>query len=149
MGQEGGGTATVLASGEVTITFASTKATVTFAGGEIVGCITRLSANACEESTYGITVTFVDEDSVALEPDTLTWSLHTLAGTVVNSKTGVVLTPATSVTITLSGADLEVLTDDNRLRRVTVEGTYTSDLGSGIPLKAECEFRIGDLVGVS
>lgn len=130
------------------VSFASTQATVTFAGGTGMGCITRLSDNACEESTYGITVSFTDEDDVAMTPDTLTWSLYTTAGVTVNAKSGEVLTPAESVTIVLSGDDLAILANDNRFRRVTVEGTYTSDLGSGLPLKAECEFMIGDLVGV-
>ena len=112
--------------------------------------VTRLSEYAREEGTYGVELTFTDEDGDALTPDTLTWSLSQTDGTIVNSRSGVVLTPASTVTITLTGSDLETFgEDDNRLRRVTIIGTYTSDLGSGVPLSAECEFVVCDLVGVT
>ena len=147
MGIEGG-SPTAEATGFVDIAFSSLKATVTFSGGELMGCITRLSEMACEKSSYGVTVAFTDEDDTAMTPDTLTWSLRTTGGTIVNSRDGISLTPAETVTITLSGDDLQMLSGNNR-RRLTIEGTYTSSLGSGIPLNAECEFSIGDLIGVS
>jgi hypothetical protein len=149
MGNEGGGTATVVGSGVATMTITSSKPMVTFTGGELVGCVTKLSEMACEGSTYEVAGTIVDEDGDALTPTTLTWSLYTLEGAVVNSRSAVPLTAADTYSITLSGNDLAVLSDDNRLRRVTVEATFTSDLGTGLPLKGEAEFRIGDLVGVS
>jgi hypothetical protein len=143
------GAAPVMGTGAATLTITSSKPTITFTGGELVGCITRLSAKACEESTYAVAGSIVDEDDVALIPDTLTWSLYRLDGTVVNARSAIVLTPAATFTITLSGDDLSLFTEDSGVRRLTVEGTFTSSLGSGLPLKAESEFVVGDLVGVS
>ena len=46
----------------------------------------------------------------------------------------------------LSGDDLVV--GSSQTRRLLVEATYTSDLGSSLPSKDEAEFEISNLVGV-
>jgi len=113
--------------------------------------VVRLSEYAREEGTYGVELTFTDEDGDALTPNALEWRLSTTDGTVVNSRSGVAILPtASTVTVVLSGDDLEILsTQDNRLRRLTIVGTFDSSLGSNLPLHAECEFNICDLVGIT
>src|SRR4030067_866622 len=69
-------------------------------------------------------------------------------GSIINSRQDGPIAASASVTIVLQGADLAIFAEDNRKRRVVIEGTYTSSLGSGLPLKAESEFSICDLVGV-
>ena len=39
--------------------------------------------------------------------------------------------------------------DDNGVRVFTVKATYTSDAGSGLPLKGACKFVVEDLVAES
>ena len=107
---------------------------------------TTLSA-AADGSTYIVTAAFTDEADAAVVPDSITWTLTDADGTVVNSREAVaVVTPAASYDIVLAGADLLYSTAATRV--LTVEATYTSDAGAGLPLKAACRFVVEDLVAV-
>jgi hypothetical protein len=111
---------------------------------------TILDDHATERSTYVITVSFVNEDGIAVTPTAATWTLTDRAGTVVNSRSAVTITPlATSATIVLSGADLALPDARKRARFVTVEYAYSSALGSDLPGKVETEFYIDALRAVS
>lgn len=103
-----------------------------------------LSAHAREKNTFGIVASFFDEVGAALTPNSgMTWTMTNEAGTVINSRTAVAISSATSVTIVLSGADLDL--DDGAVRVVTVECTYNSGLGSNLPLKDQVTFFVDDL----
>lgn len=107
-----------------------------------------LTARAIDKSTYVIVATFRDEDDALVTPNSgLNWTLTKLDGTVINSRNAVSITPGTSVTIVLSGADLDY--DDGRERVLTIQGTYDSDLGSNLPLKDQVRFTVQDLIAVS
>jgi len=108
---------------------------------------TQLSVRAVEESTYIVTATFLDEDENLVVPNTMTWSLTDIDGTVVNSREDVSETPASVVSIVLTGDDLAVSGD--RTRVVTVSATYDSSYGSGLYLKAAALFDIENLVAVT
>ena len=110
---------------------------------------TKLTTDAIEEGTYVITAAFTDEDGDAVTPNAgLVWSLTDGQGNVINSRENVAITPATSVTIVLTGDDLAIGT--NKTHRVLlVEGTYDSTLGSNLPLKDQATFDICDLVKVT
>lgn len=103
--------------------------------------IPTLSVKPFEKSTAIVTATFVDEASNPLTPNTLTWTLKDLEGNVINSRSAVSISPATTINIVLSGDDLAV-TDGNEERIVLIEGTYNSSYGSGLPLVAACRFSI-------
>ena len=110
--------------------------------------ITTLTVLAPEEGTYAITCAFTDETAAAMTPNTLTWSLTDESGSVINSRSGVsIATPAASVTVVLSGDDLADVATTLK-RRFGISGTYDSDLGSNLPLKAECKFTIDQFVTV-
>jgi hypothetical protein len=110
--------------------------------------ITYLTDNAQEQSTYAITVVFTDDNGDVVTPNTgLNWSLYNRAGSVVNSRGTVSITAAGTVTIALYGSDLDV--DDGYERYLLVQGTYSSSLGTAMPLKQQARFHIADLVGVS
>ena len=107
-----------------------------------------LSTKAVDKSTYIITAAFTDEDDNAATPTALTWTLTDDSGTVINSREDVeVESPSSSEEIVLSGADLDV--GDGSVRILTVEGTYNSDAGTGLPLKEQVRFTIEDLTAVS
>lgn len=109
---------------------------------------TKLTTNAIERSTYVITATFTDEDGDAEIPNSgLTWTLTNEHGTVINSRTAVAITAASTINIVLSGADLDI--DDGKFRVVTVEGTYNSTLGSNLPIKDEARFTVSNLTAVT
>ena len=112
---------------------------------------TRLTEEAVEKSTYTVTLTFEDAAGAAVTPDTLTWTLSTTAGTIINSRSNVVATPALSVRVVLSGDDLALQTGETDVARrlVTVHATYTSTEGSGLPLRDEYEFAVRPLVVVT
>lgn len=107
-------------------------------------------ADALEESTYVITVPFVDEDGAAVVPTSATWTLSDDRGNIINSRENVAIVVAASVDIVLSGADLALQgSDDSGNRRFTVKATYNSGLGSGLKLNKEVSFDVTDLVNVS
>lgn len=105
---------------------------------------------AVEGSTYAVTVAFTDEDGVAATPNAgLAWTLTDASGTVINSRSAVAVSPAASLTIVLSGADLAVPAGAGVVRRLlALSGTYNSDLGSNLPLKEEVEFQVRELKAI-
>ena len=130
------------------ITFGTYGPSMTFTGGDTVGAISNLSEFARENGTYTVKVSFWDEDVVALIPTTITWSLYDTSGTVINSRLDVsVGSPAAVNNIVLTGSDLALGTDDNKLRRITIEAVVTTAVVTAKPIHGEAEFRIGNLVG--
>lgn len=103
---------------------------------------------AVEKSTYVVDLSFTDEDGTAVVPDTITWSIRDNAGNIVNSRDAVSATPASTVTIVLSGDDLAYDAYTKTARTLTIEATYTSTAGAGLPLKDEHTIPIRGLVGV-
>lgn len=108
-----------------------------------------LSTKAKEESTYIITATFTDEDGNSVAPTSLSWTLTNIDGTVMNSKSAVSVgtsSLASSVNIVLSGEDLSMESSSSTETRIlTIEGTYNSTLGTGLPIKDNIKFKIEQL----
>ena len=98
--------------------------------------------NATEGSAYPVTIALTDDAGGALIPDTATWTLTDLDGNVINSRNAVSLTPASSMTLVLSGDDLDVATGYEKAERaLIIEGTYTDPtFGSGLDFRQE--FRL-------
>ena len=112
--------------------------------------VTITSETVPELSSVGLAITFRDEESTLIAPDTLTWTLTNEAGTVINSREDVaVASPGTTTTIVLSGNDLQILgTSDRGERRLLLEATYTSALGSGLPFNDEVIFFVGKIPAI-
>lgn len=110
-----------------------------------------IATRARERSTVAIDLMFTDADGAAMTPLTLTWSLRDGDGAIVNSRQDVsVASPASTVTIVLSGDDLAITAGERgHLRVLTVRGTFTSDLGTGLPFTEEARFSIDNLVGIT
>lgn len=111
---------------------------------------TTLTTNANEQSTYVITYTFKDETGATITPNSgLTWTLTDTKGNVVNSRSGVGITAASTVNIVLSGADLSVSSAyATKTRKLLITGTYNSSLGNNLPYKDEITFTVNDFAGV-
>jgi len=69
-------------------------------------------------------------------------------GDIINSRSDISATAATTINIVLSGNDLAMEDNDSGKRLVLVEATYTSSYGTGLPLKKEYPFTIDRLTGV-
>ena len=109
-----------------------------------------LSDGADEKSSYTIVATITDEDDAALTPSSITWSLRDRWGNTINARSAVsIASPASANNITLSDDDLalDVVSDPKRI--LTLEAVYNSSYGSGLPLKAEVEFQVSDLIGIT
>ena len=102
---------------------------------------------ATEGSTYIVTSSFLDEAGAAEIPTSITWSLRDENGAIVNSRNAISVSPASTINIVLSGADLAYTSTQSK-RVLTIEAVYTSTLGSGLPLKDEYDIPIRNLVGV-
>ena len=105
-----------------------------------------LEPNALEDSTYVVTAAFTDEDGIAVVPNTVTWSLKDKSGTVINERTAVDETPASSLDIVLSGDDLDPGAPDSDVGLIllTVTAPYDSALGAGLPLVAQCWIPVAE-----
>lgn len=108
---------------------------------------TITSVKAVERSTFVVTVSFLDENDDPVTPNSATWSLVDVRGTIINSREDVVISPLSdSVDIVLSGNDLVVTgghVEDKRY--LVIEAVYDSDLGSNLPLKDHLEFYVLNL----
>lgn len=109
--------------------------------------ITILKKPAAEQGLYIVPVAFYDEAGALVVPRDITWSL--LVGqTICNGRNNVPIPADSQINIALSGADLAITKGKSRLRRLLVLARYDSDLGTNLPLNAECRFTIANLVGV-
>ena len=109
-----------------------------------------LAAKAVEESTYIVAVgAFYDEDGTAVTPATFTWTLSDQDNDTVNSRAAVVATAASAIDVVLSGDDLAMPDESKPWRYVTIEYTYNSDAGTGLPGKQLIGFEIVPLAMVT
>jgi hypothetical protein len=111
---------------------------------------TKLTTQAIEQSTYVASVSFADSNGTSVVPTSATWTLLNSAGTVVNGRQDVSITPKATVTITLSGNDLRFLSGEKHAaqRFLLVEARYNSDYGTGLSMKDVASFYITNLVGI-
>ncbi len=110
-----------------------------------------LAVKAKEKSSFTIQFTFYSAvTGEAVTPTSVTWSLRTKSGDVVNNRNTISATPAETVTIVLNGDDLRLFSkdDNSHARRLTVEAIYDSSLGNDLNLRDEVEFHIDPLLGV-
>lgn len=114
---------------------------------------TNIATIAMEQGTFAITLSFTDETGAAVAPTTLTWTLTDTSGTVINSRQDVVVSsPASSVDIALYGDDLAFQSSETGQRverRLAVEATYSSNLGTDLPMKAAFAFLIENITAVT
>lgn len=111
---------------------------------------TTLTTSAIERSTFVVTADFTDHAGAPVVPVSMAWTLTDGSGAVVNSRSAVTISPlASSVNIVLSGADLALPSAGDPVRVLTLQGTYDSSLGNGLPLKDEVRFAIVGLEAVS
>lgn len=112
--------------------------------------MTTLKPNATEESTYAVVVSFVDDTGAAVTPSAATWTLTDKDNTVKNSRSAVTISGLdTSVTIVLSGDDLAMSSANDRIRKLLIQATYDSDMGTDLPLNAQATFYIDNLTAVT
>ncbi|MCD4675327.1 MAG: hypothetical protein K8S18_04940 [Desulfobacula sp.] len=111
---------------------------------------TSISIKPSEKGTAVATIAPTDEDGVALTIGQLTnpqWQLMKTDGTIVNDR-AFASCALTALSWVLQGADLAIFgSSDSGNRVLSVQATYDSSLGSGLPLRGECKFTIDRLVG--
>jgi hypothetical protein len=112
----------------------------------------RLDGNyAVEQSSYLIEAAFFDEDDQEVIPNSAKWSLTDTLGNVINSREDVVLTPAASVFIVLTGDDLALstgFTGFSELRVLLIEAIYNSSHAAGLYLKDQLVFPVVNLAKI-
>lgn len=111
--------------------------------------MTYLEEHAKEKSTYIVPVSFKDPDLVAVTPNAgLTWTLTDIGGNVINSRSQVAISAASTINIVLTGNDL-IIRPNNELV-ILVEGTFNSvTYGNNLPIKDEIHFFVDDLIKVA
>ncbi len=113
---------------------------------------TTFTTRAVELSTYAVHVDFYDENSAALLPNSLYWSLTDRDGVVYNNRSGTAITSVqTSIDIVLTGSDLAIssgslLAEEDRV--LTLWGEYNSSIGNSLPLYDRVKFSVINLSAV-
>ena len=102
-----------------------------------------------EKGTVILQATFADEDGQAATPSSVTWTLTDAFGTIINNRDGISVTPASTITIVLTGDDLAVLDPKSLRRYVCVTAVYDSSAGANLSITDEYEFELKDLKGKS
>ena len=109
---------------------------------------TTLTTKAVRGSSYAINSVCKDEDGTVVTPDSAEYTLTDANGTVINSLSGVSMTPSESMDVMLSGDDLEFETAEKGTYQVTriftVTAQYDSDIENDLPLIDSCTFYIID-----
>lgn len=113
--------------------------------------LVMLEDKAKEKSTFVVNASFEDEDGDAITPTSITWTLTDRKGRIINSRESVsVAVPAASNDIVLTGNDLALQQNDDRIRVFTVEAVYDSAAyGNDLTLNDEAEFEILSLLKVT
>ena len=109
--------------------------------------ITSITTKAVEKSTYVVSVSFTDENGDSVVPDSVKWTLLNIYGNEINDRLEVEITSLSNeIDIVLSGDDLVVEDGVEEATRILIiEATYTSTLGSGLPMNAQMEFSVVNL----
>jgi len=102
----------------------------------------RITITPAENGTAKVTATFTDEANNPVTPINIRWSLSDNQGTIINSRHNVSVTPASTTTWLLSGADLAIANVNKRDRLLTILAHYNSTLGSNLPLNVQVSFTI-------
>jgi hypothetical protein len=113
----------------------------------------KLTEQAREKSTYPVQVVLKDEDGVVVTAATMRWSLTRFDnGEIVNARERVVVVPATATVIVLTGLDLAIMSDEidqaGAGRCLTIEATFNSTLGAGLPVNDSAYFVVRNLCGI-
>jgi len=114
----------------------------------------KISQAVNEKGTISFEVSFFDEENRAVAPTEILYSLVDSRGTIVNSiQQKPISSPESTVTITLSGDDLQLLTHEAYSSKVyrflVIEATYTSDIGEGLKMKESIRFKVENLIFVT
>lgn len=104
---------------------------------------------AIELGTYAVHFIFYDENSVAVQPNSLFWSLTDNDGRVINTRSLTAITSVqASLDVVLSSLDLEISsgwTQAQEERVLTMTGHFNSDLGNILPLHDRVKFTVINL----
>jgi len=110
---------------------------------------TILTEKAVELSTYAVNVSFYDESSVAVEPNSLYWTLSDPDGSVINAQSMTAITSVqASVDIVMASLDLQISSGSTQAeedRVLTIQGNYNSSLGNALPLNDRVKFKVINL----
>jgi len=108
---------------------------------------TEITQQVNEQSTAVFTVDFFNESGAPVAPASLKWSLVDADNTIINAREQIPITPAASVNIVLSGADLQIVNpaSTKEYRWLVVEGVYASSYGPNLAIKDEIKFIIRNL----
>ena len=108
----------------------------------------QLNTKAVRGSSFVINMIPKDEDGTAITPDSLEYTLTDPDGNVINSLSGISLTPSTSIDLMLSGDDLEFESAEEGayevIRIITVTGVYDSAVELNVPLIDSATFYVVD-----
>jgi hypothetical protein len=110
---------------------------------------TILTDKAIELSTYAVNASFYDENSLAVAPNSLYWTLSDLDGNVINAQSMTAINSVqSSVDIVMSSLDLQISSGSLQAqedRVLTIQGNYNSSLGNELPINDRVKFTVINL----
>ena len=105
-----------------------------------------------EKGSGAIGASFTNLNDEPVTPNTFKWTLSDLEGNIINNRSEVLVTPASTVWVLLKGDDLLINSSKNR-RTFTIQGTFELVLDgvtySNTPYTVEYEFGLRDLLNIN
>lgn len=109
----------------------------------------EINIDAAEKGTIVLTVSFFDENDIAVTPSSITWHLTDVNGVTVNDLVDQTETPAEVIEVVLTGNDLALGGTPVGFTRVfSVKAPYSSTLGA-LVINEEARFDIKNLVKIT
>jgi hypothetical protein len=103
-----------------------------------------VTTEARQNGSIQFDIAFTDADGEAVTPTSASWSLFDIDGNVINGRSDETITPATTATVVLSGDDLAITEDYDRVPRyLVVNYTYSG----GTPAVDDYEFVVRKVKG--
>ena len=121
--------------------------------------IQRLRYPAKEGGSKVIVISLVNSSNVTIIPQSMNWTFSDLNGNIINERNNIDYevdsgfgsggSLSASMGIILNGQDFLLNNKvGGKLCLLTVEGTYDSSYGTGLPFKDQCSFVVDNLISI-
>ena len=108
-----------------------------------------LKYRPAEQGTFALQLDFAAAAGTALPPNSAHWTLTDANGNIINGREDVeISTPAASENLVLSGLDLELDDPEDNVRVLLIKWTFSSDLGTDLPMHRQLCFEIENMVAI-
>lgn len=104
----------------------------------------NIARQVSSRGSIAITAKFYDFDNGPVEPESVSWTLTTEKGAVINDRVDVPVSPSSEVTIMIYGDDVDIA--DGKLRLLTITAIYDSVYAENTPVTEQALITVAEWV---